>query len=84
MREVKTARPDARGSRIGRLAAVSQSRRPTFEETADTTPFELIDPVNPAATQRDMPAPSRHRMHVALVASAVLAIAGYITITIAV
>ena len=53
------------------------------EETADTTPFELVDPLNPAATLRDIPVTSlwcRRRMQIALVASCVLAIAGYITV----
>jgi hypothetical protein len=73
---------DASGSRPRVRSDVPNSRRASFEETADTTPFELIDPANPAATLRDLPASARscRRLQLALLASLVLAIAGYITV----
>jgi len=58
-------------------------REPSQEETEDTTPFELVDPVNASATLRDIPVTNcRKRVQIALVASFVIALAGlagYIT-----
>lgn len=83
MRELRVVGRDASGSRTRPRNEISRSRSPSFEETADTTPFDLVDPANPAATLRDIPAATgmscRRRTQLALVASFVLALAGYIT-----
>ncbi len=75
------AQRDALGLR-GSLRSEARASRPlSREETEDTTPFELVDPVNASATLRDLPATGacRRRAHVALVATFVIAIAGYIS-----
>jgi hypothetical protein len=58
-------------------------RAPSREETEDTTPFELVDPVNASATVRDLPAATgmscRRRTQLMLAATFVLGLAGYIT-----
>lgn len=57
----------------------SKPRSPSREETEDTVPFELVDPVNASATVRDLPAATgsacRRRAQIALAASFVLALA---------
>jgi len=54
-------------------------RPPSREETEDTVPFELVDPVNASATVRDLPAATggacRRRAQIAIAASFVLALA---------
>jgi len=83
MRASRAMFADASGSRTRPRSDAPNSRGASFEETADTTPFELVDPANPAATLRDMPTSAmkcRRRMQLALLASLVLAIAGYITV----
>ncbi|MBL9017373.1 MAG: hypothetical protein JNL83_24505 [Myxococcales bacterium] len=54
-------------------------RLPSREETEDTVPFELVDPVNASATVRDLPAATgsacRRRAQIAIAASFVLALA---------
>ena len=75
------AQRDALGLRAALRSDASASRSLSREETDDTTPFELVDPVNASATLRDLPATGsrRRRAHLALVATFVLAIAGYIS-----
>ena len=72
-----------RASVLMPLRDAPESRRPSREETEDTTPFELVDPVNASATVRDIPAATgmscRRRAQLALAASFVLGLAGYIT-----
>ena len=57
----------------------ARPRPPSREETDDTVPFELVDPVNASATVRDMPAATgvacRRRAQIAIAASFVLALA---------
>ncbi len=82
MRSLAVIRIEAPGSRTRPRSDAPRSRGATLEEVADTTPFALIDPNNPAATLRDIPAAtgmSCRRARVALVASFVIAIAGMIT-----
>ncbi len=86
MRELKPVSAEASGSRTRPRNDASKPRRLSLEESADTTPFALIDPDHPAATLRDIPAATgmscRRRAQLALVASFVLAIAGYITVAV--
>jgi hypothetical protein len=48
-------------------------RPPSREETEDTVPFELVDPVNASATVRDLPAATgsacRRRAQIAIAAT---------------
>lgn len=76
MRDLRAAMPRPRSD--------ARSPRPlSLDETADTTPFALIDPMNPSATVRDLPAATgrscHRRVQIAFVASIVLALAGAIT-----
>jgi hypothetical protein len=72
-----------RASVLMPLRDAPKSRPPSREEVEDTTPFELVDPVNASATVRDIPAATgmscRRRAQLALAASFVLGLAGYIT-----
>lgn len=72
-----------RASVLMPLRDAPNSRPLSREETDDTTPFALVDPVNASATVRDIPAATgmscRRRAQLALVASFVLGLAGYIT-----
>jgi hypothetical protein len=81
MRSLEVIRIEAPRSRTRPRNDAPRSRGATFEEVADTTPFELIDPDNPAATHRDIPVARMSCRHarVAIVASFVIAIAGMIT-----
>lgn len=81
MRSLEVIRIEAPRSRTRPRNDASRSRGATFEEVADTTPFELIDPDNPAATQRDIPAATGmcRRARLAILASFVLAVATYVT-----
>ena len=53
-------------------------RPPSREETDDTVPFELVDPVNASATVLDLPAATgsacRRRAQIAIAASFVVAL----------
>ncbi len=75
-----------RASVLMPLHEAPRPRSPSREETDDTTPFELVDPVNASATVRDIPAATgmscRRRAQLALAASFVLGVAGYITMAI--
>src|SRR5207244_702834 len=54
-------------------------RRLSLEETDDTLPYDLVDPINASATVREMPAATgnacRRRAHIAFAATFVLVIA---------
>jgi len=82
MRSLAVIRIEAPESRTRPRNDATRSRGATPDEVADTTPFALIDPDNPAATLRDMPAVTRmscRRARLAILASFVLALATYVT-----
>lgn len=72
-------RMEARGSRTRPRNDARRSRGATPDEVADTTPFALIDPDNPAGTLRDIPAGVSCR-RLAILASFVIAITGVIAV----
>ncbi len=81
MRSLAVIRIEVPGSRTRPRNDATRSRGATPDEVADTTPFALIDPDNPAATLRDMPVTrmSCRRARLAILASFVLALATYVT-----
>ena len=83
MRSLAVIRIEAPGSRTRPRNDASRSRGATLDEVADTTPFELVDPDNPAATLHDIPAAtgmSCRRARLAIVASFVIALTGVIAV----